>query len=264
MDTKISTFLNSGLLEKYVIGDTSFTENFEVEQMISMYPEVKNHYQQLQSSLELISQVKGVKAPAKTLKAINQEISKNNPSVIKLQTSSKGSWYSTAVSVAAVVCAMVAIFFYQKSMVLQQENQLVVDEIYDLRGDIKNNNDKLDNIMRQFIKLNNPETEKYVIRGNERAKNLKTVAYINAAEKTSMIDVVSLPQLPDEECYHIWAELQDKMVNLGILDNTKRRLKHIPYMEDALSLSITIEPKGTPNSRFSDNEVAEVALDHNK
>ena len=47
-------------------------------------------------------------------------------------------------------------------MSLKRENQIVVDEIFDLRSDIENNNQKLDNIMRQFMKLNNPETEKYV------------------------------------------------------------------------------------------------------
>jgi hypothetical protein len=113
--------------------------------------------------------------------------------------------------------------------------------------------------MRQFMKLNNPETEKYVLRGNERAKDLKTVAYINPVDKTSMIDVVSLPKLPEHQTYQIWAELQDRMVNLGILDASDRKLKSIPYMEDALGLSITIESKD-PNQKPEDNSVAEITL----
>ena len=67
-------------------------------------------------------------------------------------------------------------------------------------------------------------------------KNLKTVAYINPKEKTSMIDVVSLPKLPEEQCYQIWAELQGKMVSLGILNEADRKLINIPYAEDALAL----------------------------
>ena len=30
--------------------------------------------------------------------------------------------------------------------------------------------------------------------------------------------LLHLPQLPKEQQYQIWAELQDRMVNLGILD----------------------------------------------
>ncbi len=115
--------------------------------------------------------------------------------------------------------------------------------------------------MRQLLKLNNPETEKYIIKGNERAKDLKTVAYINPKEKTSMIDVVSLPELPEEQCYQIWAELQGKMVNLGILDKADRKLRSIPYMEDALALSITIEPKGgNAIAASTKNSVAQISL----
>ncbi len=143
---------------------------------------------------------------------------------------------------------------------LSEENQVVVDEIFDLRSDIEKNNKLLDNVMRQLLKLNNPETEKYIISGNERAKDLKTVAYINPKEKTSMIDVVSLPKLPDEQCYQIWAELQGKMVSLGILNESDRKLQNIPYMEDALALSITIEPKGGNSIASTNNAVAQISL----
>ena len=101
--------------------------------------------------------------------------------------------------------------------------------------------------------------KKYVINGNARAKNLKTVAYINSVEKTSMIDVITLPQLPKEQYYEIWAELQDRMVNLGILDESNRKLKQIPYMEDALALSIKIGTKGN-DANENDTEVAEISL----
>ena len=136
----------------------------------------------------------------------------------------------------------------------------MVDEIFDLRSDIEKNNLMLDNVMRQLLKLNNPETEKYIMKGNERAKNLKTVAYINPKEKTSMIDVVSLPQLPEEQCYQIWADLQGKMVSLGILNESNRQLMSIPYAENALALSITIEPKGGNTIASLENTVAKISL----
>jgi len=50
------------------------------------------------------------------------------------------------------------------------------------------------------------------------------------------------------------------MVNLGILDESDRRLKPIPYMEDALALSIKIGTSGDGENTTDDNEVAEVSL----
>ena len=90
---------------------------------------------------------------------------------------------------------------------------------------------------------------------------MKTIAYINPKEKTSLIDVVSLPILPKDQEYQIWAELQDKQVNLGILSPSDRRLQQIPYTKDALGLSITIEQKGVkPNKNTTDTPVAEIEL----
>lgn len=262
MNAKIITFLNSGLLEKYLLGETTSAETEMVESHISKYPEVQNAYNTLQFNLEVVAKSNAIDAPKDILNNILDELEEETP-VIKLRTQrtyKKWHRFSVAASVAALLFAGTSYIFYNQNQKLSKENQVVVDEIFDLRGDIAKNNEMLDNVMRQLLKLNNPETEKYIIKGNERAKDLKTVAYINPKEKTSMIDVVSLPQLPEEQCYQIWAELQGKMVNLGILDKADRKLRSIPYMEDALALSITIEPKGGNTTASLQNSVAEISL----
>lgn len=260
MDKKLQVFINSGLIDKYILGDTSIAEALEVEHYISEYPEIETEYIRLQNNLEILAKSNAVEAPKHMLASILEEV--DEKPVISLNASkSRTPWYSFAASFAAIAFALTAFLLYQKNIDLIEENQVVVDEIFDLRSDIQENNSKLDNVMLQFMKLNNPETEKYVLRGNSRAKNLKTVAYINSIDKTSMIDVVSLPKLPEEQQYQIWAELQDKMVSLGILDANDRNLKSIPYMEDALGLSITIESKNNVNSKASaENSVAEISL----
>jgi len=261
MNEKITTFLNSGLLEKYLLGETTSDETEMVETYISKYPEVQNTYNTLQYNLEIVAKSNAVEAPKSILNNILDEL--DEKPVVKLKTSYKSKkWYkfSVAASIAALIFAGTSYLFYSQNQKLSQENQVVVDEIFDLRSDIAQNNKMLDNVMRQLLKLNNPETEKYIIKGNERAKDLKTVAYINPKEKTSMIDVVSLPQLPEEQCYQIWAELQGKMVSLGILSEADRQLKSLPYTEDALALKITIEPKGGNSIASVENSVAQISL----
>lgn len=261
MNEKITTFLSSDLLEKYLLGETTSAETEMVETYISRYPEVQNAYNTLQFNLEIVAKNNAIEAPKSILNNILDEL--DEAPVIKMTATRKyKSWYkfSVAASIAALIFAGTSYLFYSQNQKLSNENQVVVDEIFDLRSDIENNNKLLDNVMRQLLKLNNPETEKYIIKGNERAKDLKTVAYINSKEKTSMIDVVSLPQLPDEQCYQIWAELQGKMVSLGILNEANRKLINLPYAENALALNITIEPKGGNKIASSENTVAEISL----
>ena len=261
MNEKITTFLNSGLLEKYLLGETSSEETEYVETYIARHPEAENAYTTLQFNLEVVSKTNAVEAPKNILNHVLEEL--DDTPVIKLNTYKKYKiWhqFSIAASVVALIFAGQSFYLHDKNQKLSEENQVVVDEIFDLRSDIEINNKKLDGIMYQFKQLNNPETYKYIIQGNNRAKKLKTVAYINPKEKTSMIDVVSLPQLPDEKCYRIWAELQGKMVSLGILSETDRQLRAIPYTEDALGLNITIEPKGGNTVASLDNSVAAIQL----
>jgi hypothetical protein len=263
MEKKLHTFLHSGLIEKYVLGSTTAKESLEVEHYISTYPEVEAEYMKLQDNLEIMAKANAVEAPKFILDAVFEDI-KEVPVITLPSTKHKTPWYSIAASIAALVFAGSALLLFVHNKALVRENQVVVDEIFDLRNDIKKNNDRLDEVMRQFMKLNNPETEKYVLRGNERAKDLKTVAYINAVDKTSMIDIVELPQLPENQNYQIWAELQDRMVNLGILDPSNKKLQSIPYMENALGLSITIEQKDSHNNAATaENEVAEISLKNN-
>ncbi|WP_339757258.1 RNA polymerase subunit sigma-70 [uncultured Winogradskyella sp.] len=260
METKLHNFLNSNLLNKYLLGETSFEESKEVEHFISNYPEAASAYEKLQDNLEIIAKVGAVNVPNNILTDVLESLDESNDTkVIQLIQKRKTPWYSIAASAAAVLFAVSSFMLYQKNQQLNSENNIVDAEIMDLRSDIDKNNSKLDELSRELMKLNNPDAKKYVINGNDRAKNLKTVAYINSVEKTSMIDVITLPQLPKEQHYQIWAELQDRMVNLGILDESNRKLKQIPYMEDALALSIKISTKGD-HTNENGTEVAEISL----
>lgn len=263
METRLHNFLKSNLLNRYLVGDTSAEENKEVEYFINNYPEASTAYEKLQDNLEIIAKAGAVDVPNDVLSNILKELEEpNETKVIQLVQQKKTPWYSIAASAAAVFFAVTSFMLYQRNQILNEENNTVVEEIFDLRGDIDNHNSRLSELSKELDKLNNPDAKKYVINGNERAKNLKTVAYINPVEKTSMIDVITLPQLPKDQHYEIWAELQDRMVNLGIIDESDTKLKPIPYMEDALALSIKIGKRGQDSlqTKNEDNEVAEISL----
>ncbi|QRM88082.1 RNA polymerase subunit sigma-70 [Lacinutrix sp. WUR7] len=261
MNDKVISFLNSDLLDKYLVGNTTTEENVKVEAYIAKYPEVKEAFNTMQQHLEIVAKSNAIEAPEHILNNILSAL--DEKPVIALQTVTKQkTWYkfSIAASITALVFAGSTFMFYINNQDLKRENQVIADEIFDLRSDIDQNNLMLSDIMQQFKQLNNPETQKYIIKGNARAKNLKTVAYINPIDKTSMIDVVSLPQLPEEQCYQIWAEVQDKMVSLGILNETDSQLIPLPYTENALGLNITIEPKGGNENASVEKSVAEISL----
>ncbi len=65
MKDKIKAFLDSDLLEKYLLGATTDLENLQVERYIAMYPEVQETYNELQENLEIFAKLHAVNAPSR-------------------------------------------------------------------------------------------------------------------------------------------------------------------------------------------------------
>jgi len=117
METKLHNFLNSNLLRKYLVGESSIEESKEVEHFISEYPEAAEAYETLQDNLEIIAKAGAIDVPNNILTDILESLEeKNDTKVIQLVQHRKTSWYSIAASAAAVLFAATSFMLYQKNM----------------------------------------------------------------------------------------------------------------------------------------------------
>jgi anti-sigma-K factor RskA len=251
MQEKIKLFLDTDLLEKYLLDTTTDLETLQVERYIAMYPEVRKTYDELQENLEIFAKSYTLKSPEGLKEKILDTIKARN------KTKRKFMNYAIAASFVAILCAAASFFFYHQNLNLQEENTVVTNQIKLLEEDMKQ---RLEDVRNQFIVLNNPLTKKYTVTGNKKAKDLKAVAYVNPVKKLSYINVRNLPQLQDNQCLQMWAEVNGKMINLGVIKETndKDNLMALPYAENAVGY-ITIEPKGGNETPTVDNIVANIA-----
>lgn len=250
MKEKIKIFLATDLLEKYLLGTTSREEALQVERYLAMHPEVRKTYEELQDNLETYAKLHAVKAPEGLKEHILYAIKKEN------QTKNRFYKYAVAASIAACIFLGSTYFFYNQNKNLQEENTLVTNKIKDLETDMRV---QLEDIRNQYIVLNNPNTKKYSVRGNKKASELKAVAYVNPVKKLSYINVSNLPQLPEDKCFQMWAEVNGEMVNLGVIKDIKDKDKlfALPYGEGAISY-ITIEQNGGNSTPTVQNIVANI------
>ena len=250
MKEKIKNFLDTDLLEKYLLGTTSAEEAFQVERYIAMYPEVRKTYDELQENLEAFAKLHALKSPQDLKERILHSIRQEK------KVKSKFFRYAIAASIAALIFAGSSFFFYNQNKKLENEKTLVTNKIKDLEMDMKV---QLEDLRNQYIVLNNPNTRKYPVMGNKKAKELKAVAYVNPVKKLSYINVRNLPQLPEDQCYQMWAEVNGEMVNLGIIKQfeNKEKLLALPYADNAVSY-ITIEQEGGNTTPTVQNIVANI------
>lgn len=250
MKEKVKIFLDSDILEKYLLGDTSKEENLKAERYITMYPEVRETYNELQDNLEAFAKTYARKTP-EGLKEIILH------SARKEQVASKKFFrYAIAASVAIMIFAGSSYFFWNQNKSLQEENTLVTNQMKYLEENMKN---QLEDVRNQFIVLNNPGTKRYNVKGKMEAKELKAVAYINPVKKLSYINVSNVPNLPENKCFQMWAEVNGELVNLGVIKqfDDKNKFLALPYAENAIGY-ITIEPEGGNTSPTVQNIVANI------
>jgi hypothetical protein len=250
MKDKIKIFLESDLLEKYLLGTSSREENSQVERYIVMYPEVRKNYEELQENLEIFARLHSLRSPEGLKAKILHQIKSQNIGRRKFRR------YAIAASITAFIFAGSSYFFWNQNKSLQNENTIVHNRILNLEADMKQ---QLEDVRNQFIVLNNPQTKKFYVNGNAKAKDLKAVAYVNPVKKLSFINVRSLPNLPKDKVYQMWAEVNGEMVNLGIIKKIedRDRLMPLPYGKNAISY-ITIEPMGGNVSPTVQNIVANI------
>ncbi len=250
MKEKIKIFLDSDLLEKYLLGDTSTKESLQVERYIAMYPEVRNTYEELQNNLEVFAKIHARKTPEGLKDVILHRIRNEKAGRRKFYR------YAVAASIAALIFAGSSYFFWDQNKTLQQKNTIVNNKIKNLEQDMKV---QLEDLRNQYIVLNNPNTKRLNVNGNMKAQELKAVAYINPVKKLSYINVSHLPQLPEDQCFQMWAEVNGELVNLGIIKqfDDKENLLALPYAEKAIGY-ITIEPQGGNTSPTVENIVANI------
>lgn len=251
MKDKIKYFLDSDLLEKYLLGGTTDLESMQVERYIAMYPEVRDAYNELQDNLEIFAKLHAIEAP--------QGLKDKIKSRLKAERSGRKKFfrYAIAASITAIMFAGISTFFWNQNQSLQQENSVVINKIKLLEENMK---EQLEDVRNQFIVLNNPQTKKYNVKGNQKAKDLKAVAYINPVKKLSYINVSKLPHIPESQCFQMWAEVNGKMINLGVIEEAgdQQKLMALPYAENAVGY-ITIEQKGGNHVPSVENIVANIA-----
>jgi len=250
MKEKIQQFLDSDLLENYLLGTTTEAETLQVERYIVMHPEVRETYNELQENLETFAKLHAVKAPDALKDKILAQIRKERRSRKYFYR------FAVAASFAILISVGATYFLWDQNQSLQEENTIVSNKIDDLEETMR---EQLEDVRNQFIVLQNPQTKKYNVKGNKKAKELKAVAYVNPVKRLSYINVSKLPNLPEDQCYQMWAEVNGEMVNLGIIQeaDSQEKLLALPYSDNAVGY-ITIGPKGGNHSLTDENIVANI------
>ena len=250
----IQQFLNSGIVEKYVLGLAAPEEMDRVEQMAKEYPEVNEHICKMQNCMEEYAEMDCTRPP-KHVKSRMISVSDNLVEPLIPEHGSAYHWPQTfkwGTGIAAVmVFALSGLswVFYTNQKTALQEIAVLSTQIKHLQSDQKALQDTNELILERYAVLKDVTTRQIHLRSSEGSHQTQAVLYLNPEHAKCFINVIGLPKCPYGNEYQMWAKVNGEHVSLGVLnvDSKKKELYSVPYVKDCKGFVITLEkPGGSP------------------
>lgn len=251
MDKK--RFLQSGLLEQYVLGLTTEEENEEVERYARAFPDIQSEIDLLRKAVRQYAEAE-VGLP-KGNKQSERPRSNHRNSVPTAP--SRGQWLAAA---CLALFGILGLFYFYQAKSTEAELARLSGEFSTFKEDCQDHQQDLRELERRLSFFQHNQTAFVYLNGTDRAPNLKVRVFWNEEEAEALLQVLSLPKQPRDKQYQIWADINGEMIPLGLIDTDRQTPQAIRCLPRAASLNITLEPRGGSEEPHVDQLYANVAL----
>lgn len=243
-------FLKTGLCEQFVLGLTTPEESALVVEMLEKYPELKTDCMKLEGCMEQYARAHAIAPPPGLRKTILDKIDEvtgeQTTPINNNATASKGgilipTW--TAIAVAASFVGVLFFSFFAWDGKTRVESKLgFLETEFQL---FKKDCEALEKERKVYASLNtflqDPKTIHVHLRGTKNAPDALAVVFWNKTKDNAYLKLVNLPPPPKGKTYQMWADIDNKMVDMGIFKHDPNELIPLPYMANAVSLNVTLE-----------------------
>ena len=245
-------FLNSGILEKYVLGIATAKEIRQVERYAEAFPEIREEIAAMRHAMEQYAQQYAIDPPkdlkGKIMGAIEDE-SVPKPHIGGRSERSGNAaipvrWRAIAAGVAIVLLATGAAYFYNQSQDLLSRSNALQLAYSDLKAECEMQTANYAALTGRYDFLKHSRTTPVPLTGTANAPGAKAVVYWNDLVEGAFLNLDNMPPPPPGKQYQIWADVEGKMVDMGLIEFDPTQLQPVRFIANAESLNITLEPEG--------------------
>lgn len=264
----LKAYIESGVLELYVLGDLSPEEALQVEDMASQYPEIKDELSAIELAMEnyamenAIDPSNDVETKLFEKLGISEEVETastapiytEEPRIVRLDGS---DGKVRTLRFALVACVALLIISTAALFITYNKLNAAHDQIASLNLDkekfagtvskLEFENKGLDNMVAM-----NDSKEWATVRmaGQAFSPTSKMNVYWNKKDKSVLINYVAmdLPKTDEQHEYQLWALVNGKPVSLGVFGKTDttttEALQKMQTIQEAQAFAVTLEPMG--------------------
>lgn len=267
--TEVQSYIESGILELYVLGDITPQEKLQVEEMIAAHPVVKVEVDAIERAMERYALEHAIEPAEKQRDRIlkstvtylgddrNFKSAKPQEENIVYMPAPKPTnfyKYAFAASLALLVAATWAL--YNTSNKLDQSNLQIIA--------LTTQNQKFASTVnlkdQELSVFRDPAFKMVKLKGVPKSPNAAMTVAWNPVNKKVMIDMadMKLPENDKQHQYQLWAIVAGKPVDLGVFNKTEddADMKEMKSIALAQAFAVTLEPTGGSAKPTMDQMVA--------
>lgn len=250
----LKSYLESGILEQYVLGDLSNEERLEVEKNAIKYPEIKAELIEIESALLSYAISNAIEPPESLRNKVLHSLKKAEADVrlMRITTSKSGQFYKYAFAASLALLLMSVILLiklnnklndsHTLNAVLQSGNKRFSNQVNSI-------DEKLRDTQNAINYYQNRAAYKLVtLKGSVKAPAASMLVAFNPEKEEVMIDLSSLkmPSNDIEHQYQLWAMVDDKPVDLGVFDSEgySTGMKKMKSVKIVQAFAVTLELRG--------------------
>lgn len=256
----LKAYIESGILELYVLGDVTPAEKLQVEEMASKHPAIKAELDEIERSMELYAEENAIE-PSEHLRSrilgsllTNFGDDNNFPTpthaerekVVVMQPDKEKETnfykYAFAACLALLLASAVALYnLYSRLNDTNTQLSAMQAQNQHFSNTVSAKDSELNLLRDTSYKLIH-------LRGTAKSpESIMTVAFSPSKQKV-VIDMegLKLPANDKTHQYQLWALVGGKPVDLGVFDATadSSGFKNMKAIASADAFAVTLEPKG--------------------
>ncbi len=294
---ELKDIISSGLLELYITGLASEEETLQVENWAEQHPEVKKEIEELQNVMERYALAQAIQ-PDETLKekilsriqpdnSVKEKIfsriqssNKQEPfSVIKTPEKNESakiysipSYFKWAVAASVILLIGSLIFnytFYNKYKNTSKDLQVAQEELNKQQQDMQTAKQELqkqqqlaEGMNRDMDVMTDKNAMPVVLSGTEKSPDALAKIFWMKNTGDVYVDPRNLPQTPAGMQYQLWAIVDGKPVDAGMI-STEKGIYHIQKMKSfgkAQAFAITLEKAGGSPTPTMDQMIVQAKI----
>ena len=256
----VKEYINSGVVESYVLGLATEAERTEFEQMCAAYPEVARARDAFERSLEQQLLQDSMTPPAAVKAKVFSETHPPLAETLLAEMTEETPVRRLNIWkwVAAASLLLLAGAGYWAYTTNEKYNDLLAKQA-SMQQQLEQSTAQLQTLQQDAEILKHP-MRTVALKGTDMAPQAQTTVYwdTTGAKKDVYLLVNNLPQPPSDKQYQLWALLDGKPIDLGYFDvdvQQKRLLVKMKNVQNAQALAITLEQRGRSNPELPEGKI---------